>query len=105
MLSQGASLSEIGEILGHRHPQTTLIHAKVDIAALRERPMNTLRQAVAEYLKMRRALGFALRDAGKGRLDFVTFMEQRQASYITQALALAWAQPPKRAKIGSPLSD
>jgi len=56
--------------------------------------MNTLRQAVDEYLKMRRALGFRLRDAGKGLLDFVTFMEQHHASYITQALALAWAQQP-----------
>jgi site-specific recombinase XerD len=36
MLRQGASLSEIGEVLGHRHPQTTSIYAKVDIDALRE---------------------------------------------------------------------
>jgi len=35
MLRQGASLGEIGEILGHRHPQTTAIYAKVDIDALR----------------------------------------------------------------------
>jgi integrase/recombinase XerD len=36
MLRQGASLSEIGEVLGHRHPQTTKIYAKVDIKALRK---------------------------------------------------------------------
>lgn len=35
MLSQGATLSEIGEVLGHRHPQTTTIYAKVGIKALR----------------------------------------------------------------------
>lgn len=35
MLRQGASLGEIGELLGHRHPQTTKIYAKVDIDALR----------------------------------------------------------------------
>jgi integrase/recombinase XerD len=35
MLRQGASLREIGEVLGHRHPQTTSIYAKVDIASLR----------------------------------------------------------------------
>jgi site-specific recombinase XerD len=35
MLRRGASLSEIGEVLGHRHPQTTTIYAKVDINALR----------------------------------------------------------------------
>jgi integrase/recombinase XerD len=56
--------------------------------------MTTLRQAVQEYLQMRRALGFKLHDAGKGLLDFVTFMEQHRAPYITQALALAWAQQP-----------
>jgi integrase/recombinase XerD len=35
MLLHGASLSEIGELLGHRHPQTTKIYTKVDIKALR----------------------------------------------------------------------
>jgi site-specific recombinase XerD len=35
MLRHGASLSEIGELLGHRHPQTTKIYTKVDIKALR----------------------------------------------------------------------
>jgi integrase/recombinase XerD len=60
--------------------------------------MNTLRQAVAEYLTMRRNLGFQLREAGKALLDFVTFMEQQHAPYITQALALAWAQQPVAAQ-------
>ena len=54
--------------------------------------MNTLREAAQEYLSMRRHLGFKLHDAGRGLLDFVAFMEQRQAPFITQALALAWAQ-------------
>ena len=57
--------------------------------------MNTLRQAVEEYLNLRRDLGFKLLDAGKGLLDFVTYMEQHRASYITQTLALAWAQQPQ----------
>ena len=35
MLRQGASLGEIGEVLGHRHPDTTKIYTKVDIKALR----------------------------------------------------------------------
>ena len=56
--------------------------------------MNTLRQDVEEYLKLRRNLGFKLLDASKGLLDFVTYLEQHRASYITQALALAWAQQP-----------
>jgi integrase/recombinase XerD len=56
--------------------------------------MNTLRQAVQEYLDMRRGLGFKLQEAGKGLLDFVVFMKQHRASTITQALALEWAQQP-----------
>jgi len=35
MLRQGASLTEIGEVLGHRSPQTTKIYTKVDLDALR----------------------------------------------------------------------
>ena len=35
MLRQGASLSEIGDLLGHRHPQTTKIYTKVNLNALR----------------------------------------------------------------------
>jgi len=54
--------------------------------------MNTLRQALQEYLSLRRGLGFKLREAGKGLHDFVTFMEQRHADYVTHELALAWAQ-------------
>lgn len=35
MLRQGASLAEIGELLRHRSPNTTMIYAKVDVTALR----------------------------------------------------------------------
>lgn len=35
MLRQGASLTEIGELLRHRNPQTTMIYAKVDLDLLR----------------------------------------------------------------------
>jgi site-specific recombinase XerD len=35
MLRHGASLSEIGELLGHRSPETTKIYTKVDLEALR----------------------------------------------------------------------
>ncbi len=35
MLRRGASLTEIGEVLRHRSPQTTTIYAKVDLTALR----------------------------------------------------------------------
>ena len=51
--------------------------------------MNTLREAVRMYLGMRRGLGFKLRDAGRALVDFVSFLEEHHACYITQALALA----------------
>ena len=35
MLNNGASLEEIGQILRHRHPETTQIYAKLDLEALR----------------------------------------------------------------------
>jgi site-specific recombinase XerD len=35
LLRQGASLAEIGELLRHRNPQTTMIYAKVDLDMLR----------------------------------------------------------------------
>jgi integrase/recombinase XerD len=35
MLRHGASLAEIGEVLGHRSPETTKIYTKVDLQALR----------------------------------------------------------------------
>lgn len=35
MLRHGASLTEIGEVLRHRSPETTKIYTKVDVAALR----------------------------------------------------------------------
>jgi hypothetical protein len=43
---------------------------------------------------MRRGLGFKLQEAGKGLINFITFLEQHNASYITQELALVWAQQP-----------
>jgi integrase len=60
--------------------------------------MTALRQAVQEYVRMRRDLGFKLHDAAKGLLDFVAFLKQHRSPYITQALALAWAQRPSQAQ-------
>ncbi len=62
------------------------------------REMNALRHAVDEYLAMRRTLGFKLTDDGRALHNFVAFMERRRASYITQQLALEWAQQPKDAQ-------
>jgi integrase len=54
--------------------------------------MNSLRQAVQEYVAMRRSLGFKLQSTGPALLDFVSFLEQHRASYVTLPLALAWAK-------------
>jgi integrase len=69
MLRRGSSLSEIAQVLRHRHLDTTAIYAKVDRVALREvaRPWpggagDLLRDLVAEYLALRRALGYAARE-------------------------------------------
>ena len=60
--------------------------------------MNTLREAVEDYLTMRRGLGFKLRRDGQRLLDFVSFLEERGAASITSALALEWAQQPSSAQ-------
>ena len=56
--------------------------------------MNTLRQALREYLALRRSLGFKLQRSGPVLLDFVSFLEQHRAAYITLRWALAWAKQP-----------
>ena len=56
--------------------------------------MNSLPDAVRDYLKLRRSLGFKLHAAGKDLIDFVGFLKKHHAHHITQTLALAWAQQP-----------
>jgi integrase/recombinase XerD len=43
-------------------------------------------------------LGCTLRNAGIGLGDFVAFLEQQGAAFITTALAVAWAQQPASAR-------
>ena len=45
--------------------------------------MNTLREALHEYLELRRGLGFKMHDAVLQLPRFVAFMEDRQAPSIT----------------------
>jgi hypothetical protein len=42
--------------------------------------MNTLWEAVGEYLEMRCGLGFKLQEAGKRLINFITLLEQHNAS-------------------------
>lgn len=53
--------------------------------------MNTLREALTDYLTMRRSLGYKLEDHGQALPGFVTFLESHHITFITQELALAWA--------------
>ena len=57
--------------------------------------MKTIREAVQEYLELRRNLGFKLVDHEPRLLQFATFLEENGAAYITQKLALSWAQQPQ----------
>ena len=50
--------------------------------------MNTLREALQEYLALRRGLGFKMYDAGLLLPRFVAFMEKHQALHITAKLVV-----------------
>jgi integrase/recombinase XerD len=56
--------------------------------------MTPLRQAVADYLAMRRGLGFKLRRADALLPDFVAHLERCRARTVTCDLALEWAMRP-----------
>ena len=57
--------------------------------------MNTLRETLPDYLQLRRSLGFKLDGAALQLPRFVAFLEDRDATHITTALAMAWAQQPQ----------
>jgi integrase len=56
--------------------------------------MKLLRSAVEDYIVLRRSLGFKLREMATGLREFVSFLEQKKAPYITTALAVEWAMQP-----------
>jgi integrase len=56
--------------------------------------MSTLSQSLDDYLKLRRALGFKLRDAEWCLRGFLGFLEDEGAKSITTELALRWARRP-----------
>ena len=56
--------------------------------------MNALREALQDYIELRRRMGFKMHDAGLLLPRFLSFLEERQAEYITTRLALEWAQHP-----------
>ena len=60
--------------------------------------MSELRDAVEEYLKLRRTLGSQLRGVDRVLRSFVAFAEREGASHIATDLALRWAQEPAHAQ-------
>jgi len=60
--------------------------------------MSTLREALREYLTLRRSLGFKMQEASRVLPRFVAFMDERQAPHITTQLALEWALQAKTVK-------
>jgi integrase/recombinase XerD len=56
--------------------------------------MNTLREAINDYVAMRRGLGFKLVQMECWLRDFATFMEAQGAACVTAELALQWAMKP-----------
>jgi integrase len=59
--------------------------------------MNTLREALQEYLQLRHALGFKLEREGVQLPKFVSFLEQENAARISTSLAMRWAMTPSTA--------
>ena len=56
--------------------------------------MNTLREALQEYLDLRRGLGYKMHCAGLLLPRFISFTEEQGAEHISARLALEWAQRP-----------
>ena len=59
--------------------------------------MSSLREALDDYLRIRRQFGFRLEQDGRLLESFIGFLEQAGALHITTDLALAWARLPVQA--------
>src|SRR5450759_891563 len=57
--------------------------------------MISLRDAIEQYLILRRDLGFKLKGAHYLLRDFADFMQDQAAPFITTDLALQWAMRPR----------
>lgn len=57
--------------------------------------MSTLKQAIHDYLALRRALGFKLKKHSRFLDEFAAFLDRTGTSHITSQLALQWATEPQ----------
>lgn len=60
--------------------------------------MKRLEQALNDYLRVRRCLGYRLREPEGLLKNFVAFLQVEHAPYITRKLALRWATQPAKAQ-------
>src|SRR6266446_9174663 len=60
----------------------------------RRQPMTPLRQAIDDYIALRRSLGFKLRRMSEGLREFAVFLEQKADPHVTIELAMEWAMLP-----------
>lgn len=60
--------------------------------------MSVLREALDEYVVIRRGLGTQFRTPATALHRFVDFLDRKGAEFITTELALQWAQAPSRAQ-------
>lgn len=58
--------------------------------------MSAIRDALAQYVSLRRALGTQLKEPARTRAHFMEFLEAEGAEFITSELALRWAMQPQR---------
>jgi integrase/recombinase XerD len=58
--------------------------------------MKTLKEAIQDYLALRRGLGFKLKKHPRFLEEFALFLEQAGESQITARLALQWATQPQQ---------
>jgi integrase len=56
--------------------------------------VNSLSEALEQYIAVRRALGAKLPEPPRTLGQFIAFLQQRGAAYITTELALRWAMQP-----------
>src|SRR3954452_9011671 len=107
MLRAGSPLAEVGQVLRHRSSFSTAIYAKGRpgrpgcagpiLACCRERRWvvtGPLRDALADYLALRRALGYRLARPEKLLNQFLSHVETAHHDVVTAQDALEWAQLP-----------
>ena len=57
--------------------------------------MSAMRNALMQYVALRRALGTKLQEPAKTLRRFLEFLEREKAEFITSELALRWAMEPQ----------